>query len=135
MDKIKKTILSDGTIEYRLNGKLHNENGPAVIKPDGTKEYWINNRKVSKEIFYNITNIEHDVNLAIKDGIKIYHYSKKIKAPKESILNLQLLIAELKIVYKTNKNNINLLVNIMLDIYKQSGKIIGNRKSTGLWIK
>ena len=39
--KVKKTILEDGTIEYRdENGELHREDGPAVImEPFGSK-FW-----------------------------------------------------------------------------------------------
>ena len=31
-------ILENGTKEWRLNGKLHNENGPAVISPSDRRE-------------------------------------------------------------------------------------------------
>jgi len=38
-----KKIRSDGTIQWELpNGYLHNEHGPATIRPDGTKEWCIN---------------------------------------------------------------------------------------------
>lgn len=37
--KLKKP---DGTIAYIYDGKLHNWEGPALIKPDGNKEYYIN---------------------------------------------------------------------------------------------
>ena len=33
-------ILDDGTQVHMLHGVLHNALGPAVIKPDGTEEYW-----------------------------------------------------------------------------------------------
>jgi hypothetical protein len=39
MSKPVKEVYNDGTIEYRLNGKFHREDGPALIYPDGEK-YW-----------------------------------------------------------------------------------------------
>lgn len=41
--------FSDGTVEKYSRGKLHCETGPAVIKPDGTKEYWLNGRQVTEK--------------------------------------------------------------------------------------
>lgn len=35
-----KTIDPDGTTTWQLNGTLHNDQGPAVISPDGSIEYW-----------------------------------------------------------------------------------------------
>ena len=32
-----KVIRLDGAIEYRLNGVLHREDGPAMESPDGSK--------------------------------------------------------------------------------------------------
>jgi len=32
-----RTVLKCGDIEYRLDGKLHREDGPAVERPDGTR--------------------------------------------------------------------------------------------------
>lgn len=38
--------LPDGTIEYRNSaGELHNENGPAVLHPDGWCDWWINGKQ------------------------------------------------------------------------------------------
>lgn len=34
-------IKPDGTREWWVNGNLHREDGAAVIKPDGTKEWWV----------------------------------------------------------------------------------------------
>ena len=39
---------TDGTKEWYLNGKRHREDGPAVKRWDGDKEYWLNGEKVSK---------------------------------------------------------------------------------------
>ena len=33
-------ITDDGSIEWLLDGLLHNEHGPAVLAPDGTLEWW-----------------------------------------------------------------------------------------------
>lgn len=35
-----KTVNANGTIEYRLNGMLHREDGPAVEWADGHKEWY-----------------------------------------------------------------------------------------------
>lgn len=40
-DTIKIEYI-DGLVEYRKNGKLHNENGPAVLLSYGTMEWWQN---------------------------------------------------------------------------------------------
>jgi hypothetical protein len=37
-------IYSDGRQEWYLNGKLHREDGPAIIHPDGTQEWWLNGK-------------------------------------------------------------------------------------------
>jgi hypothetical protein len=37
-------IKPDGTLEYYINGDRHRENGPAVIYPDGSIMYYINNK-------------------------------------------------------------------------------------------
>ena len=38
------SVLEDGTKEWRLNGKRHNENGPAVVFSNGEKEWYINGK-------------------------------------------------------------------------------------------
>ena|SRR6202167_2779422 len=37
-------IRKDGTISYYLNGKSHREDGPAVIRKDGTISYYLNGK-------------------------------------------------------------------------------------------
>lgn len=37
-------IYANGTQYYYLNGKRHNENGPAIIHPDGRQEFWIDGK-------------------------------------------------------------------------------------------
>lgn len=41
----------NGVKETRLNNQLHNETGPARIYPDGTEEYYLYGKKISKEVF------------------------------------------------------------------------------------
>lgn len=48
---IKKIKSSDGIVRYVKDGKLHNSEGPALIKPDGTEEYYVNGFKYSKDDF------------------------------------------------------------------------------------
>ena len=44
----EKTEKEDGTIEWRLDGELHRENGPAVEKPNGTR-VWFREGKQHRE--------------------------------------------------------------------------------------
>jgi len=37
-----KEIDKDNTIRYKLNGRLHRLDGPAVIYVDGTEEWYLN---------------------------------------------------------------------------------------------
>lgn len=48
MNTIKHVTLSDGTQEYRLDGELHREDGPARIFSNGT-EHWRLNGKLHRE--------------------------------------------------------------------------------------
>jgi hypothetical protein len=41
---------ADGTIKYYKNNVLHNDNGPAVIFPNGVKQWWTKGR-MNKEEF------------------------------------------------------------------------------------
>jgi len=38
-------IWADGTQFWRLNGKLHRTDGPAVIWADGSQNWWLNGKK------------------------------------------------------------------------------------------
>jgi hypothetical protein len=38
---IQKHVLDDGSVEYTLNGVLHNPTGPAIESIDGTKAYFL----------------------------------------------------------------------------------------------
>jgi len=37
-----RSVLDDGTIEWRLDGKLHREDGPAYIDKDGSTKWFLN---------------------------------------------------------------------------------------------
>jgi len=39
-----------GTTCYYLNGKLHREDGPAVIYPNGIIEYFLNGKNITIEV-------------------------------------------------------------------------------------
>ena len=47
---LKTEIVIDehGTEYYYINGKLHREDGPAIIYNNGHKEWWINGHRVSE---------------------------------------------------------------------------------------
>jgi hypothetical protein len=43
---VEKLVVSyEETVIYLLDGKIHNKEGPAVIYPDGTREWWINGKR------------------------------------------------------------------------------------------
>ena len=44
MDEPTKIKDKHGNIKHYLSGKLHRTNGPAIERPDGTKEWWLNNK-------------------------------------------------------------------------------------------
>ena len=44
----KRMRTTDGTIMYHFNGKLHSEEGPAVIPVNGKPEYYIFGNKYTK---------------------------------------------------------------------------------------
>jgi len=44
---------ADGTREWWVNGKLHREDGPAIEWADGDQEWWVNGEPVSREEFKN----------------------------------------------------------------------------------
>lgn len=41
MSKLPEKIVYKDYTEYRLNGQLHREDGPAVEYSDGTKVWWV----------------------------------------------------------------------------------------------
>ena len=47
----KKTTKPDGTQIYIWDGKIHNWDGPALINPDGTKEWYLYGIKYTEKQF------------------------------------------------------------------------------------
>ena len=47
--KTKKYTSPDGTVRHIKDGKLHNWEGPALITPEGKKEYFINGTQHTKD--------------------------------------------------------------------------------------
>lgn len=45
-------IYADGSIMYGINSEYHRTDGPAIIRSDGQKFYWINHRMLSAEEFF-----------------------------------------------------------------------------------
>lgn len=45
MPSEKLVVYYQETLIYLLDGKLHNNEGPAVVYPDGTKEWWFNGKR------------------------------------------------------------------------------------------
>ena len=43
--------ISEGYKEWRVNGELHREDGPAVEYPSGHKEWWLNGKQYTEEEF------------------------------------------------------------------------------------
>jgi len=66
----------DGYKEYFQNGKLHRLDGPARIWPDGTEQYWIDGVQYSKEEFLAETNPVKE--LTVADIEKLLGYQVKI---------------------------------------------------------
>jgi len=46
-------VFSDGTKNWYLDGKLHNEHGPAIEWTDGTKLFFLNGKLLTQEEFEN----------------------------------------------------------------------------------
>lgn len=44
-------IYTNGTQQYRLNGSLHRDDGPAITRPDGSNEYFLNGECLTEEQF------------------------------------------------------------------------------------
>ena len=51
-------IWADGSKFWFVNGEKHRDNGPAVIWADGTKEWWLNDKRVTiLDVFPNTTDV------------------------------------------------------------------------------
>ncbi len=62
--KYEVTITKEKT-EWRHNGQLHREDGPAVVDTDGTKEWWIKGEQLTEEEHNKETK-----RVIIIDGVK-----------------------------------------------------------------
>jgi hypothetical protein len=50
-DDDKPAIIdADGTLEWHKNGLLHRTTGPAIIRSNNKKEYWINGVEITSEV-------------------------------------------------------------------------------------
>ncbi len=47
-------ILKNGKEFYCINGKIYREDGPAVICANGEKSYWLDDKSMSREMFFMI---------------------------------------------------------------------------------
>ena len=56
--QIKRLKSPDGTVRYIKGNKLHNPDGPAVIHPDGTEEYYLNGILYTKDEHKKIKKAE-----------------------------------------------------------------------------
>ena len=69
---IKKIIFDDGTTCFFRDFLLHRYSGPAVIYPDGTKEYWFHGRRHHADKFAITTASGR--NIKIRNGKVIMKY-------------------------------------------------------------
>ena len=51
LEPVRRLKTPDGTIMYYLDGKLHNWEEPAVVYPNGKKEYWMFGFQYTKDEF------------------------------------------------------------------------------------
>ena len=49
-EDLPAVIGKDGQLEWYQNGKLHRFSGPAVIYPDGTHHWWVNDENITREV-------------------------------------------------------------------------------------
>jgi hypothetical protein len=61
----------DGTILHYYNGHLHNPDGPAVLHPDGSKEYWLNGKMYrSMQDIKNTLNYQNRKNISQDNALE-----------------------------------------------------------------
>ena len=80
-------IFDDGTkVEYFKNGRLHNENGPAVVYyKDSKEEYFLEGRQVSKERIeeYKVKKEDEKIHIITIDDQDFKITGKQLKEFKE----------------------------------------------------
>lgn len=52
MKILQKKKFKTGRVEWRIDGILHREDGPAVIKETGVKEWWLNGKFFKSREFW-----------------------------------------------------------------------------------
>lgn len=63
-------VYEDGSKVWRLDGKLHREDGPAIEYADGRKSWWLHSQKLTEEKHRLWTSgITMDDALAAGDGV------------------------------------------------------------------
>ena len=50
------TVSDNGDTFWRVNGKLHRENGPAIEYASGSKEWWIEGKQLTESEFLAATD-------------------------------------------------------------------------------
>ncbi len=72
-------IWPDGTQRWYKDGKLHREDGPAVIYSYGTKEWYLNGKNVTDDIIIwakdrniDLNNLSDDDKIILKIEIKMW---------------------------------------------------------------
>lgn len=50
-NSVQRNVSPNGTVTFFYRGKLHNEEGPAVIKEDGTKHWFIDGIELTEDQF------------------------------------------------------------------------------------
>jgi len=65
MDDPILQVVEDGTKFWYLNGRLHREDGPAIIWSDGTEEWWVNGEQlndfqIAKQIMLANKDVEYE---------------------------------------------------------------------------
>ena len=65
----KVVVKNDGSQAWYLNGKLHREDGPAIIHANGS-QFWCLNGKELRELEFNNRNRPCVGKVVVVDGIK-----------------------------------------------------------------
>ena len=60
------TASVSGTISYQLNGKLHREDGPAVIRADGRQYWWLNGKRYDFDDYCKQLKLSEEVIVFLK---------------------------------------------------------------------
>ena len=64
-------VWTNGTKKWYLNGKLHREDGPAIVWADGEKEWYLDGKEVTEEEHKRLTSKATCEGKAVEiDGVK-----------------------------------------------------------------